>query len=53
MFKELYTLNPHQGSIVNPLQVLQHPRTSTYILQHLKTVFPKTTDINKTAWIDT
>ena len=60
VFQELYTLNSHYGSGMNPLQSLQHLETSVSILQHSKTLketyniqnLCSKTDISKTAWIN-
>ena len=37
VFQGLYSLNPRNGSAMNPLQSLQHLETSDWILQYSKT----------------
>ena len=40
MYKRpLFFLNRHQGYLMNPLEILQHLSTPSYILQQLKTQF--------------
>ena len=48
-FQELYPLNSHQGSAMNPLQSLHHFKTPTCIQ---KLNLCSKMDISKTAWIN-